>query len=178
MPGEYIMKYQGTILLAALCVLLGACNMPDTIMANGAVTLKDNIVTLHVDGAPNAMINAKGELQVGDKTVTTTPSEQGLLALYYESIADVHDTGTEMGKVGAGMGKNALEDKLSGKSKEETDKDAENGAAQLKTLAKKMCQDQINIQSVQNQLAAQLPDFKPYGNIFNDKEKSCDKDDD
>jgi hypothetical protein len=172
------MKYQGTILLAALCVLLGACDMPDTTMANGAVTLRDNVVTLHADGAPNAIINAKGELQIGDKTITTTPPQQGLLVLYYENVADVHDTGVEMGKVGAGMGKNALQDKLSGKSKDETDKDAENGAAQLKTLGKKMCQDQINVQNVQNQLAAQLPDFKPYGKIFTDEEKSCDKDDD
>ncbi|GLQ45566.1 hypothetical protein GCM10007862_06170 [Dyella lipolytica] len=153
--------------------------MPDTTMANGAVTLKDNVVTLHVDGAPDAMINAKGELQVGDKTIATTPPEQGLLMLYYGNIADVHDTGTEMGKVGAGMGKNALQDKLNGKSKEETDKDAENGAAQLKTLAKKMCQDHVNMLSVQNQLAAQLPEFKPYGKIFTNKDEdvSCNKDD-
>jgi hypothetical protein len=173
------MKYQGTILLAALCTLLGACDMPDTTMANGAVTLKDSVVTLHVSGAPDAMINAKGELQVGDKTVATTPSEQGLLILYYEGIADVHETGVQMGKVGKDMGMAALNDKMSGKPKEETDKDAQNGAGQLKALGMKMCHDRITMKNAQNQLAAQLPDFKPYGNIFTDTDTdvTCDKDD-
>jgi hypothetical protein len=82
-----------------------------------------------------------------------------------------------MGKVGAGIGKQAIEDKLSGKSKDETDKNAENGTSQLKALGKKICQDRMNMKNVQNQLVAQLPDFKPYGNIFTDANTSCDKDD-
>jgi hypothetical protein len=172
------MKYQATILLATLCVFLGACDMPDTTMGNGAVTLKDNVVTLHVDGAPNAMINAKGELQVGDKTVASTPPQQGLLILYYEGIADVHDTGVQMANLGKDVGVTALKNKLNGKSKQEIDTEAEKGGEQIKTLAKKICQDRINMKNAQNQLAAQLPDFKPYGNIFTDKNTSCDKDDD
>jgi hypothetical protein len=177
MSGDRIMKYQGTILLATLCVLLGACDMPDTTMENGAVSLKDDVVTLHVDNAPDAMINAKGELQIGDKTVTTTPSEQGLLILYYEGIADVHETGLQMGKVGKNMGMTALKDKMGGKSKEDTDNDAKNGGSQLKALAMKMCQDRVSMKNAQNQLAAQLSDFKPYSNIFTDQNTKCDEDD-
>lgn len=178
LSGEYFMTHKRIMLTAALCVLLGACDMPDTTMANGAVTLKDNVVTLHVNGMPNAMINAQGQLQVGDKTVATTPSQQGLLVLYYTGIADVHDTGFQMAKVGKDMGVAAIKDKLNGKSKQETDADAKNGGERLKALAKKICQDQINMKNAQDQLVAQLPDFKPYGNIFTDKNISCDEDSD
>lgn len=171
------MTYQRTILLTALCVLLGACDMPDTTMANGAVTLKDSVVTLHADKAPNAMINAQGELQVGEKTVTTTPAQQGLLLLYYKSIMDVHDTGVQMGKLGASMGLKAVNDKLNGKSKDDTNKDAASGGDQMQALSKKICQDELTMKTVQSQLTAQLPDFKPYGNIFTDDGTSCDKDD-
>jgi hypothetical protein len=177
MPGDRIMKYQQTIILAALCTLLGACNVPDTMMENGAVTLKGNVVTLHVDGAPNAMINAQGELQIGDKTVATTPSQQGLLILYFEGITDVHESGVQMGKLGTGMGIAALKDKLNGDSKSDQDKDAQKGGDQMSALSTKICQDELNIKNAQNQLAAQIPAFKPYGNIFTDKNTSCDKDD-
>jgi hypothetical protein len=152
--------------------------MPDTTMANGAITLKGSVATLHVDGQPNAMISAQGELQIGDKTVTVTPAQQGLLVLYYQSIADVHDTGVQMGKVGAGMGMKALKDKLNGQSKQTTDADAKDGGAHLKALAMKICQDQINIKNAQNQLAAQVPAFKPYGAIFTDDNSKCDDDSD
>jgi len=152
--------------------------MPDTTMENGAITLKDNVVTLHVSGTPNAMINAQGQLQVGDKTVVITPSQQGLLVLYYASITDVHDTGLQMAKTGKDMGVTAIKDKLDGKSKQETDADAEKGGQQLKALAKKICQDRINMKNAQDQLVAQLPDFKPYGGIFTDKNISCDEDSD
>jgi hypothetical protein len=171
------MTYQRTIILTALCVLLSACNVPDTTMANGAVTLKDNVVTLHAEDTPNAEINAQGQLQIGDKTVALTPAQQGLLLLYYQSIVDVHDTGVKMGKVGAGMGLKALNDKLSGKSKKDTDEDASNGGDQMSALSKKICQDEQTMKTVQNQLSAQLPDFKPYGKIFDDDSASCDKDD-
>jgi hypothetical protein len=171
------MTYQRTILLTALCVLLSACHVPDTSMMDGAVTLNENMVTLHVDGVPNAIINAKGELQVGEKTVTATPAQQGLLLLYYQSIVDVHDSGVQMGKLGAGMGLKALGDKLGGKSKKDTDDDAAKGGDQMGTFSKKICQDELTMKTVQNQLSAQLPDFKPYGSIFTEKNTSCDKDD-
>jgi hypothetical protein len=172
------MTYQRTFLLATLCVFLGACNIPDTTMANGAVTLKGNVVTLHADNAPDAMISAQGELQIGDKTIAVTPAQQGLLILYYQSIADVHDTGVQMGKVGAGMGMKALKDKLDGQSKQTTDADAKGGGAQLKALGMKICQDQINMKNAQDQIAAQLPAFKPYSAIFNNENSKCDEDSD
>jgi hypothetical protein len=176
--GEHIMKWHGTILVAAWCVLLGACDMPDTTMANGAVTLKDGVVTLKADGAPNAMIDSTGDLQIGDKTINVTSSQHGLLMLYYQGIQDVHDTGVAMGKAGASIGTHALKEKLSGKSKEDIDKDATAGGQQMRTMGHKICQDQVNIKTVQNQLAAQLREFKPYSTIFTDDNTKCDKDDD
>jgi hypothetical protein len=95
--GDRIMKYQRTILLFALCTAISACDMPDTTMANGGITLNDNVVTLHVKGSPDAIIDSSGDLHIDDKTVSTTPSQRGLLMLYYQNVNDVHDTGKEMG---------------------------------------------------------------------------------
>lgn len=172
------MKYQRTILLLALCAVISACDAPDTSMENGAITLKDNMVTLHVDNAPDAIINTTGDLQIGDKQVTTNDAQRGLLMLYYQSVHDVSHTGREMGKIGAKMGGKALKDKVEGKSKSEEDQDANAGSKELHALSLKICQDRANIKTVQDQLAVQLAGFKPYGSIITqDSVNSCLKED-
>jgi hypothetical protein len=173
------MKHQRTILLLALCTAISACNMPETTMENGAITLKDNVVTLHVSGAPDATINATGDLQVADKVLTISPAERGLLMLYFQNVHDVNHTGREMGKIGAKIGGKALKDKVEGKSKADQDQDAKAGTDQLRALSQKMCQDSANIKTVQDQLSTQLPEFKPYGNIITqDSITKCLKGDD
>ncbi|GFZ99423.1 hypothetical protein [Dyella caseinilytica] len=171
------MKYQRTILLLALCTAISACDIPDTSMEDGAITLKDNIVTLHVSGTPDAAINANGDLEIADKVITINPAQRGLLMLYYQNVHDVSQTGKEMGKVGAGMGVKALANKVQGKSKTDQDQDASAGADQLSKLSQKMCQDSANIKTVQDQLSAQLAEFKPYGNLMTQKSvTSCQND--
>jgi hypothetical protein len=171
------MRYQRTILLLALCTVISACDMPDTTMENGAITLKDSVVTLHVSGAPDAAINANGDLQVADKVVTINPAQRGLLMLYFQNVHDVNHTGREMGKIGAKIGVKALKDKIEDKSKTDQDQNAQAGAQQLRNLSQKICQDQANIKTVQDQLSAQLAEFKPYGNILTqDSVAKCQKD--
>lgn len=173
----YSMNYRRTITLLALCAAVSACDTADTSMVNGAIKLKDNIVTLHVDGAPEALINSDGALQIGGQIMPVTPVQHGLLMLYFQNVLDVHQTGAEMGKIGAGMGTKVLKDSMDGKSKAEKDRDAQAGADQLKTLAHKMCSDEANIKNVQDQLASQLPAFKPYGNIMSSEHiNDCGKD--
>ncbi|RUL79718.1 hypothetical protein [Dyella choica] len=170
------MNHARTITLLALCALISACNSPDTNLANGGITLKDNIVTLHADGAPDAQIDADGTLLVDGKAVSVTTPQHGLLMLYVQQVMDVHQTGLAMGKVGAGMGMKSIKDSIDGKSKAEKNKDVESGGEQLKALGKKMCQDQADIKDVQDQLATQLPAFKPYAKIVTKSRADCEKD--
>ncbi|MFC3653827.1 hypothetical protein ACFONN_19950 [Dyella humi] len=173
------MNYRRSITLLALCTAISACNTADTTMMDGGITLKDNIVTLHVDGAPDALIDSNGALQIGGQIVPTTPAQHGLLMLYFQNVADVHQTGTNMGKIGANIGAKALKDSLDGKSKAEKDRNAEAGADQLKSLSQNICRDEANIKNVQDQLAAQLPAFKPYGNVVSVGDvEDCKKDKD
>lgn len=172
------MKYHRTALLLALCATVSACNMSDTTMANGAVTLKDDLVSLHVKDAPDAIINAAGDLQVGSKTISLNDAQRGLLMLYYQNVHDVNHTGREMGKIGAKMGGKALKNKMEGKSEAQQKQDANAGSQQLQAMSQKICQDEANIKAVQDQLGTQLADFKPYSSIFSQDEiKDCAKDD-
>jgi hypothetical protein len=171
------MKYARTTLLLALCTVLTACSVPDTTMMDGAISMKDGVVTLHVHGASDAMISPTGDLQIDDKAVSLTASQRGLLMLYIHNVQDVHDIGVQMGKTGASMGVNALKNVLNKKSDAQQDKDADAGSQQLSQLSVKICQDQANIKTVQDQLTAELPAFKPYGNIVSaDSVTSCQSD--
>lgn len=171
------MNYRRTITLLALCATISACDVPDTTMMNGDITLKDNLLALHVDGAPDALINSSGALQIGGKTIPVTPTQHGLLMLYFQNVMDVHQTGVDMGKIGAGIGAKALKNVFDGKSKAKQDQDAEAGSKQLDALSQKICQDEANIKNVQDQLAAQLAAFKPYaGIVTSERLADCAKD--
>lgn len=163
------MNYRRMITLFALCATISACDIPDTTMMNGNITLRGNLLTLHAEGAPDAQINSSGALQIGSKSIPISTTQQGLLMLYFQSVMSVHQTGLEMGKIGAGMGAKALKNAVDGKSKAQQDQDADVGGKQLKVLAQKICQDEVSIKNVQDQLATQLPAFKPYAGIVSDK---------
>lgn len=175
--GEHIMKYQQTILLLALCAVISACDIPETTMENGAITLRDDIVTLHVSGTPDAAINANGDLQIADKVITINPAQRGLLMLYYQNVLDVNQTGKEMAKVGTKMGVKALKSKIEGKSKADQNQDATTGTGLMRKLSQRICQDSANMKTVQDQLSTQLAEFKPYGSIITQESvTSCQND--
>jgi hypothetical protein len=176
------MKYQRIIPLLAVMVAMTACNIPSTSISNGEggrITLSDDVVTLHVDKSPDATISATGELAIEDKPVSTTPSQKGLLILYVQSVKAVHDQALALGGAGAKIGLAALKDKISGDDSDATKKQRDSQATQqTHVYTSKLCEAQADIQAVQNQLAAQLPAFKPYGSIMRDKDiADCRKDD-
>lgn len=174
------MKYQRTILLLALMVAVTACNMPSTTISNGGgkIMLYGDVVKLSVDGSPDATINTAGDLTIDDKPVSTTPSQKGLLILYAQSVKAVHDQALALGSAGAKIGLAALKNKLSGDDNDDAKKQRDNQASQqAHDFTSKLCQDQADIKVVQDQLASQLPAFKPYGSILRDKDLAdCRKD--
>ncbi|HEX7815493.1 DUF2884 family protein [Dyella sp.] len=155
----------GWSVVLACATLLAACDdLGDTSMFGDQVVLKDKQVVLSPKGQPKAYIDANGNLSINDKPVSVTPEQQALLMAYYMDVADVHHTGTEMGKAGGKVAIQALAHAASsaeGKAAEQT-------AQQLSDMGMKICKDTAAIKTVQDQLGAQLPAFKPYAGIVSD----------
>ncbi len=160
------MKYRRTILLFALCAAVAACGVPNATISygkDGSVALKDNRVTLHIDGVPDAVFSSTGDLSIGNKPVSVTPADQGLLVLYYQNLLAA---AVEMQNAGEQSGLSALKNSFSGDSKSnDGKKPAEEGTQKGRRIQLNICQDEANIKTVQDQLAIQLPAFKPYVNI-------------
>lgn len=164
------------LLLAVLACTLAACNTPDAVMANGAITLDGNQVTLRVIGASKATIDADGAFTVDGKPVVTTPAERSLLAQYNQSVRSVHDTGLAMGKAGVRMAAKAVVASTSS-APANAGETAGAGAGQMQQLSLDICKAQASIKTAQDQLATQLASFKPYASIVSSSDVAdCESD--
>lgn len=153
----------GAVLMVCGALMAG-CGMDmdaDTTMMNGAIVLKGNRVVLSPENQPKASIDSSGSLTIDDKTVSVTPAQQALLMAYYMNVVDVHNTGIKMAKVG---GKVALQAMAHAASTSHEDK-AKDATQELVDMSLGICKDTAGIKTVQDQLAAQLPAFKPYAGI-------------
>lgn len=164
------------LLLAVLTCTLAACNTPDTIMENGAITLDGDQVTLRVISASKATIDADGTFAVDGKPVVTTPAERSLLARYNQGVRSVHDTGLAMGKTGGHIAAKAIEASTSS-APGDAGKEAEAGSAKIQQLSLDICKAEASIKTAQDQLAAQLAAFKPYASIVSSSDVAdCEND--
>jgi len=146
---------------AALVCAVTACDVPDTIMENGAITLKGDAVTLHLISAPRAVIHADGNFVVNGKSIAITPAERALLVRYYQSVHAVYETGVAMGKAGLDMAAKAV----TATASSSTDKATTDVSGRVASLSQDICKDTAAIKAVQDQLAAQLDAFRPYASI-------------
>jgi Protein of unknown function (DUF2884) len=139
-----------------------------TSIANGGITVSDGTVTLHSNGAPDATINATGDLSIGGNALTTDAAQREQLQHYYSSVLAVRDHGIATGKAGAAVAGEALKSVASGLvngNPDEIGKQVDAKAKVVTDAALKICQDIDEIKAAQDNLAGQLPSFKPYAGI-------------
>lgn len=169
-----------TALIAALCGLIAACsNAPDwssTTIANGAIILHHEQVTLHTSGAPKAVITASGDFTIDGKMVTVTPDQRQQLQRYYQGALAVREHGIATGKAGvavAGAAITGIADAITSGDSDQIDKHVNAKAELVEQKAMKICQDIAQIKAAQNALATQLPAFKPYSDLLEADAEHC-----
>jgi hypothetical protein len=172
------MNYASALATLALCSLLAACGH-DTDgqsidfgggmhLSHGGIRAGDGQITLLAPHAPNAVINANGDLQIDQQPVAVDPAVRDLLKSYYQNAITVRTDGIATGKAGAAVGKEAVRSVMSSLSSGNTDQikqQVEAKAQLVKQSALKLCDDLGGIQAAQDHLVAQLPAFQPYGHI-------------
>lgn len=171
------------LLITGLMVGCGTSSVSSfgsTVIANGAITVKHDKVTLRVADEPNAVIDADGTLRVDSKAVATSPAQHELLKQYYLSAAAVREHGIATGKAGLAFAaesvKAAISSALNGDDAKAREH-AKAGPNEVVQAAMKICLDLANIRTAQDSLAAQLPAFKPYAGIIGATQASrCRKD--
>ncbi|WEN13591.1 DUF2884 family protein [Rhodanobacter sp. AS-Z3] len=167
-------------LTAALCGLVAACgNAPDwssTTIANGAITLRHEQVTLHTSGVPEAVITASGDFTIDGKAVAITPDQRKQLQRYYQGALAVREHGIATGKAGvavAGAALSGIADAISSGDGDQIDKHVSAKAELVEQKARKICLDLVEIKAAQDALATQLPAFKPYAGLLQADDDDC-----
>lgn len=158
--------------LSALAASLAACDGTETTYIGDSqghhLALHDGMLTLHVRGQPDAVINATGDLRIGGKAVDETAAQRGLLKTYYGEVVGIRTAGIETGKAGAKLAGHAIGEVVSGLVHGDTDhidSRINDRAKDVEAKALAICENLQSLQETQDAIAASLPAFKPYAAI-------------
>lgn len=174
------MPYPRVIGLFALAAMLAGCGndsdhtstnfigLGSSSLVNGGITVHDNQVTLHARSAPNAVINAAGELSIDGKPVAINAAQRALLQDYHRNALAVREHGIATGKAGVAIAGQAISSVAKGLASGDTDnidKQIDAKSKNVEQEARKICTDLAGVKVAQDSLATQLPAFKPYAGI-------------
>lgn len=131
------------------------------------------------DPRPKAEITPQGDLLIAGQKVAATPPQQALLRDYRSQIVGIAEAGMDIGTQGADLGlhaaKEALWGKLSGKSDKDIEQTIQPQAEQIKAAAVQLCRRLPGLLSAQQQLAAAMPEFRPYATMQQKDVDDCGK---
>jgi hypothetical protein len=135
----------------------------------------------HSAGLTKAEITPQGDLLIAGKPVTVTQEQRALLLAYRGEVIDVASAGMTLGSQGADLGVAALTG-LAGavlggeKGKQAYEQDMKAKGKRMESEALELCKQLPPMLATQQQLAASLPEFKPYATMTQQDIDECGKD--
>lgn len=131
------------------------------------------------NGKTKAEITPAGDLLIEGKAVAVTPEQRGLLLQYRQHIVNIAEAGMDIGVQGADLGMKAASEAISGIFSGNSDKVEERikpEAQKIEAEAQKLCNLLPPLLATQDELAASLPEFRPYAKMTHDDISDCRKD--
>lgn len=172
------MSCQRVIGLLAMIALMAGCgkesgqinviSFGSSSLVNGGIVLRNGQVTLRAKNAPDAVIDAAGDLSIDQHPATVSAAQRALLQDYYRNVLAVREHGIATGKAGVAVAGQAIKSVAQGIASGNTDtldKEIEAKSQTVTQAALKICQDLASIKAAQDSLAVQLAAFKPYAGI-------------
>lgn len=149
--------------------LLAACkpgaSNPDAAGATKSDALWGQNITLKATAAPKAEISARGDFIIDGKQIPVNETQRALLIAYHRELGGIADAGIATGKEGAKLAGKAVGAAVKGifsGNSDQVDQDIKTEAAKVEAQALKLCERLPALYTAQQNLAAALPEFKPY----------------
>ncbi|HEV8628745.1 MAG TPA: DUF2884 family protein [Thermoanaerobaculia bacterium] len=169
------------LLLAMVLVARGAAAVHLTFSTGDGIELRDDWVVITPEEGAKAEISPGGRLRIDGRWVAVSERDRLLLARYNRAIHDIHAQAIEIGIQGAGIGFSALGAAvvglLTGGGDAAVERHVEPQARRLKEKAKQLCREVQRLRRLQDDLAADVPAFRPYALMDEDDEPRCQMDD-
>ncbi len=132
------------------------------------------------DARPKAEITPQGDLLIAGKQIPATPAQRDLLLAYRQQIISIASAGMDIGARGADLGmraaRQAMWGALFGKSDAEIEAAIKPQTDQIEAAAHQLCRRLPTMLTAQQQLAAAMPEFKPYATMTQKDIDDCGKD--
>ena len=178
------MKILNASLLAlALAIPLAACgekpadNAPATDTTVGAKVreatdkarkeMAEGNISIGHDGA-NVELTPSGDLLINGASIPLTDSQRAITLRYRTQMLGIAEAGIDIGVQGANLGAKAAGEAIKGIFSGNSDKIEERinaEADKIKASAVKLCDQLPAMMATQQQLAAAVPEFKPYAKM-------------
>lgn len=164
-----------TVLAARADVRMDAFHHTDSDGVDIVMRGADVVITARDDS--EARITPDGDLSIRDRRVPVTGEQRRLLRQYSQGIVDIEHQGMEIGRQAVamvgGMVGTLVSDLLEDDGDKKLDADMNRKAEPLDQAATEICKE-VNAQKVlQDEIAAEIPAFKPYAVIHKDADEDC-----
>ena len=136
----------------------------------------DDVVIIARDDS-EARITPAGDLSIRDQRVAVTAGQRQLLRQYSQGIVAIEHKGMEIGRQAVamvgGMVGTLVTDLLADDGDKKLDADMNRKAEPLDQAATEICEDVKAQKLLQDEIAVEIPAFKPYAVIHKDPDKDC-----
>jgi hypothetical protein len=164
-----------TSMLLALCAAIAACSHGDSEFQHLSV-LDDTHVAVHAPGLADAVVTASGALSIAGTPVTVDAAQAQIAARYFASALALRSDAMKTGAAGASTAATAIASVavgLASGNPDSIDAKVNASAAKVEAAADRVCADVQALTQAQNELAAALPQFKPYATIAAHEANNC-----
>jgi hypothetical protein len=144
------------------------------------VSIEGDDVVLHPDGEPRAVIAASGDLRIDGRRIETSLKDRMLLVRYNQSVHAIVAEALDLGMQGASIGVHALTAALVGLvtgDGENAKRAVEPQARRMKQRGRALCLEARTLQQVQDEIAKDVQEFRPYAVIDVHDKHQCEVED-
>jgi hypothetical protein len=141
--------------------------------------LDDTHVAVHAPGLADAVVGASGSLNIAGTPVIADAAQAQIAVRYFTSAVALRNDALKTGAEGASTAATALASVavgLASGNPDSIDAKVNASAAKVEAAANKVCVDLQELTKAQNDLAAALPQFKPYATIGVGEVNDCKSD--
>jgi hypothetical protein len=144
------------------------------------ISIDDDRVILSPHDAPRAEIAPSGDLRIDGQLIAVPLKDRLLLARYNQSVRTIVSDAVHLGVQGASLGVQALTAALVGLATGDegaAKRAVEPKAEKMKERGREICLEARTLRMVQEEIAADVPAFRPYALIDSDAGSHCHVDD-
>jgi hypothetical protein len=145
--------------------------------ASAELATKNITVSNDDDTAPKAEITPQGDFLIAGKPVSLTPDQRRQMLAYRQQLIEIAKRGIAIGKQGAALGiqaaSAAIAAAFSGESEQQVRQRIEAQTTSIRQAAAQICDRLPALRDSQQELAAELPAFRPYADLTPAKIDEC-----